>query len=311
MNQTSFSLGLVLAFAIALPSSAAHAQLLRTFVSATGNDANTCGRNAPCRSLQIAHDKTIGGGEINMLDPAGYGAVTITKAISIVNDGVGSAGILVPTGGTGITVNAAATDIINLRGLIIEGALVGHDGIQFNTGKSLMIENCVIRNLNGTGTFYRPNGAGVALNLHVSNTLVSNILNDAILVQPTGNVGIGAVFNRVELYDNGGSGLFVNTTFATGQIFATATDSVASRNNTGFRTDSTNGFVMLMVVRSVSANNGTGYGAVGGQLVLAQSTVMGNGLAYTSPPDSIFSFGDNYVRGNVNGEAAIQLISTK
>src|SRR5262245_10199242 len=84
----------------------AQAQLARTFVSAaTGNDANACDRAAPCRTFAQAHASTLANGEITVLDPGGYGAVTITKTISIINDGVGEAGVLVSGGANGITIN--------------------------------------------------------------------------------------------------------------------------------------------------------------------------------------------------------------
>jgi len=92
--MTRITLLLPLASLLALGLAAAPAQALntRSFISANGVDTNPCTRTAPCRTLQKAHDSTSPGGEINMLDPAGYGIVTITKAISIVDDGVGSAG---------------------------------------------------------------------------------------------------------------------------------------------------------------------------------------------------------------------------
>jgi hypothetical protein len=75
-----------------------HAQLARTHVSSFGNDANNCDRLTPCRTFQTAHNKTLEEGEITILDPGGYGAITITKSISIINDGVGEAGVLVSGG---------------------------------------------------------------------------------------------------------------------------------------------------------------------------------------------------------------------
>src|SRR5437868_5626900 len=100
----------------------AQAQLARTFVSSVnGNDANDCNRPTPCRTFQVAHDKTLPLGEITVLDPGGYGAVTITKGISIINDGVGEAGTLVSGGAIGITVNAGSTDHVSLRGLTVKG----------------------------------------------------------------------------------------------------------------------------------------------------------------------------------------------
>src|SRR5450631_591018 len=111
----------VIAMALAA-GTAAHAAATRVWVSGHGVDTAGCGApTAPCRSLQYAHDHAVGaGGEIDILDPAGYGAITITKAISIVNDGVGTAGVQA-TSGSAITINAGPSDSIELRGLELDG----------------------------------------------------------------------------------------------------------------------------------------------------------------------------------------------
>src|SRR5204863_8641456 len=80
----------------AMLASLAHAQATRTWVSGTGEDANPCSRVAPCKTFAGAIHKITVGGEISVLDPGGYGAVTITKSISITNDGAGEASILAP-----------------------------------------------------------------------------------------------------------------------------------------------------------------------------------------------------------------------
>src|SRR5690242_7693366 len=104
---------------IATSASLAHAQATRTWVSGVGDDVNPCSRTAPCRTFAGAISKTAAGGEINCLDPAGYGTVTITKAITIYCEGV--VGSILASGTNGVNVNAAATDHIVLRGLDIEG----------------------------------------------------------------------------------------------------------------------------------------------------------------------------------------------
>src|SRR6476661_2836392 len=68
-------------------SSLAHAQATRTWVSGVGDDANPCSRTAPCKTFAGAISKTAPGGEINVLDPGGFGAVTITKSITISSEG--------------------------------------------------------------------------------------------------------------------------------------------------------------------------------------------------------------------------------
>ena len=131
-------LGTILAVAVlaALGSSPAAAQSNRTFVSGHGDDSNPCTNNFPCRSFAYAITQTNAGGEITTMDAAGYGRVTITKAISITNDGAGEAGISVGGAVVGITISAGPNDIVNLRGLTLTGNAIGTDGIQFNTGKA-------------------------------------------------------------------------------------------------------------------------------------------------------------------------------
>src|SRR6201989_1277034 len=96
-----------------LAAAPASAQATRTWVSGVGDDANPCSRTAPCKTFPGAISKTAAGGEINCLDSAGFGTVTITKAISIYCEGV--VGGILAAGVNGITVNAAATDHIVLR----------------------------------------------------------------------------------------------------------------------------------------------------------------------------------------------------
>src|SRR6202045_4738960 len=110
-------------FAPILASAPAHAQATRTWVSGVGDDANPCSRTAPCKTFAGAISKTAAAGEINVLDPGGYGAVTITKSIRIISDNI-EAGVLV-SGTNGIVVNVASTDNVLLDGLDIEGLGTG------------------------------------------------------------------------------------------------------------------------------------------------------------------------------------------
>src|SRR5262249_57710307 len=147
---------------------------------------NDCNRLTPCRTFKKAHDSTLAAGEITLLDPGGYGALTITKAISIINDGVGEAGVLVSGGLNGITINAGTSDAVSLRGLTVKGiGFGGGNGIVFNSGKSLTMENCAIRTLDGGAT-----GFGirfiptVASSLAVSNTVVTDNSQSGIYIAP-------------------------------------------------------------------------------------------------------------------------------
>jgi Right handed beta helix region len=183
--------------------------LARTWVSSLGNDGNDCNRLTPCRTFQRAHDQTLPLGEITVIDPGGYGAVNITKGISIINDGVGEAGTLVSGGLVGITINAQAGDHVTLRGLTVKGiGFGGGNGIIFNSGASLTIENCVVRNLTGDAISMRGNvAASTKRTLTLSNTLVTDNDANAIYVQPSGSGIASVVANRVEMYNNGAHGL--------------------------------------------------------------------------------------------------------
>ena len=176
----------------------APAQAQRVFVSATGSDGNPCSFASPCRSFQHAHDVAPANGEIDVLDPAGYGAVTIKKAISI--QGHGFSGISVASGASGITINAGPFDAITLSGLIIDGAGAGVNGIVFGAGGYLIIQDCAIHNMTGDGIHFVPN---VISHLSVANTFVGNNGGNGILVQPVGSASVTAVFDRVRTQFNG------------------------------------------------------------------------------------------------------------
>ncbi len=119
---------------------AVHAQS-RTWVSGTGDDANPCSRTAPCKTFAGAISKTAAGGIINVIDPGGFGAVTITKSITI--DGYDTqAGVLV-SGTNGIVVSGAGIHV-TLRNLSIEGIGTGLIGINFLQGSELIVEKCRI-----------------------------------------------------------------------------------------------------------------------------------------------------------------------
>src|SRR5712672_2031260 len=107
-------------FVVPLMASApAHAQATRTWVSGVGDDVNPCSRTAPCKTFAGAISKTAAGGEINCLDPGGFGAVTIVKAMTISCE-MGTAGVLVAAG-NGVNVSAGANDAVYLKGLDFEG----------------------------------------------------------------------------------------------------------------------------------------------------------------------------------------------
>src|SRR6201996_1923293 len=142
--------------AFAAPASA---QATRTWVSGVGDDANPCSRTAPCKTFAGSIGKTATGGEINCIDPGGFGQVTITKSITIRCLGNPESGITA-SGGPAITINAAGASVV-LEGLDLEGlgnsGSPGTNGINFVNGASLVVRNMNIRGFrNGYGIVFAP-----------------------------------------------------------------------------------------------------------------------------------------------------------
>ena len=136
-------------FIVTLYAAPAQAQASRTWVSGVGDDANPCSRTAPCKTFAGAISKTAVAGEINVLDPGGFGAVTITKPISILSQF--EAGVVV-SGTNGIIVNLTnATDMVVLEGLDIEGLGTGLDGVKIIGTGTTIIRKCSIRHFTGNG----------------------------------------------------------------------------------------------------------------------------------------------------------------
>ncbi|MGC2222097.1 MAG: hypothetical protein WA624_06900, partial [Methylocella sp.] len=215
---------LIVLVAFGLSAAPAQAGPNRTWVSGKGIDAGAYPVTAPCRTFAFAIGQTDAGGEIDVLDPAGYGTVTITKVISIVNDGVGVAAIGAATG-NGVKINAGATDSVHLRGLTMDGLGGGSNGIHFNAGGNLAIENCVIRGFTNAGIAITP---GTASSFSVSNTIASNNGREGILVNPKSvPIVVNGVLSKVTANDNF-DGILVSG-FTTGAFLnVTIVDSEAS-----------------------------------------------------------------------------------
>jgi hypothetical protein len=291
--------------ACGLSAAPAQAGPNRTWVSGFGTDSGTCALTAPCQTFAFALTQTNAGGEIDVLDPADYGTVTITQSISIVNDGVGVAGILTNSANA-ITINAGATDSVRLRGLTIDGlgAIVGlssaPNGILFNTGGSLAIENCVIQGFAVAGINIQP-GASTSTSFSVSNTIAS-YNGRGIFVHLAGLVAVTGEISNVTMNDNF-DGIFVSGESTTeGSINVTIVDSEASNNgNFGVRAVSATGHMPLAVMLRNSVVSYNGVGLVTGTnatLRVGHSAVTGNEAGAATSGGTLYSYGDNDISGN-------------
>jgi len=276
----------------------------------------------------MAQDSTLDKGEITVLDAGSYGAVTINRNISIINDGVGEAGILVSGANTGITINAPGTAAVTLRGITIKGiGFDGGNGIKFNSGAALNVENCAIRNLDGTnvgnGIVFAP-GTGTT-GLQITNTTVTDNTANGIVIQPVGPTNVNAVLDHVGLYNNGNTGLTVASNTAGGFISVMVNDSVAS-NNGGSGTGAaflaqTSGIspalVFLFLNRSVvvtNPNHAVQASSSPGlaQVYVNQSVIWRNASAWLATGNAmIFSYGNNSVNINNANEANQTLFPLK
>jgi hypothetical protein len=300
MTRTSLVLT-ALATALVGTLSAMPAQAQRVFVAAQGSDTNPCTFAAPCRTFQHAHDTVAARGEIDVLDPAGYGPLKITKAISI--QGHGFSGISVPQGIDGIVVNAPATDFVSLNGLLIEGNGEGDLGILFQTGRGLIVENCVIRNMRLTG-MELISTAATPQTLSVSNSYFTENGSHGIIIATLSTGPVTAAIERTAFFGNV-EALSVQGASGTGTLDVAVTDSVAGNSGgvgLGFFVGSSAGHSVssLVLTRVTVVGNSVGIrGGPNATLRLAQSTVTGNDTGYdVQPGGTILSYGDNYLEAN-------------
>jgi hypothetical protein len=299
MNRLAVSAVGAIAIAV-LNTATARAQALSTttFVSGNGLDSNPCTHTAPCRSFAAAVAATSPGGQVTMLDAAGYGKVTITKSLSIVNDGGGEAGIADPGAGqNAITITIAASDVVNLRGLTLNGVGTGSVGIDFESNGTLNIQNCEIRGFVSSGVLVIPVASSA---LTISDTIVSNNNGTGVLIAPV-NGTVTAQLERVAAIDNAGG--FQLKPTGTGQIQATIVDSAAMGNgpNTGgvgFYSDPGLGaFVALINSKAIHNGIGVETGQVSSATYISQVTLAGNVTNgfLIDVTGALLTFGDNYI----------------
>jgi hypothetical protein len=284
MKKFATLFGLACVGLLALVPEAAMAQATRTWVSGVGDDANPCSRTAPCKTFAGAISKTAAGGEIDCLDPGGFGAVTITKAMTI-DCGTFPGGILA-SGVTGIIINAGVNDHIILRNLVINGAGVtlGTNGIRFLAGKELLLDRVVIQQFSTTGIDVAlSQGANLVLK-HVTFT------QTGVGIRSTTTAGaINGVMDDVLITDGTSHGVqAINNTFLTMRGL-----NVARNGGDGVRSDGAN--VGLTVLDAIVHGNSTGFNAVAGTIRIHDTTMLFNNANLST---NVLSDGTNRSAGN-------------
>jgi hypothetical protein len=306
MFGNKFLLIVLTASSLALAMQPASAQAPRTWVSGVGDDANPCSRTAPCKTFAGAISKTAAGGEISVLDPGGFGALTITKSITIDGGGGQVASVLV-SGTNGIVVSAPASATVTLRNLRINGVvgtgIGGLNGIQFLAGAALHIENCTIFGFTQNG---------ININLTSSST-VGVFVTDTVVTNSVGgiaarNAGAGRVLvsvQRTTLAQNSGFGLKLDGGGGAGPIIGAVSDSLIAGNGTGVSAIGGAATSLgIQVTRSSVVNNVTtgalSDGSAGAAFIFSSNNLItGNGTSLSSVGGgNLLSYKNNSVDGN-------------
>jgi hypothetical protein len=298
----------VLAF-ILIATPLAYGQATRTWVSGVGDDVNPCSRTAPCKTFAGAISKTAVNGEIDALDPGGFGTLTITKGITV--DGKETMASVLATGApSGFTVNiggggvpaAADTQQVKIRNISINGtggsagaAGSGVKGIRILVAKSVSVENCTIFD------FQQAAGRGISdertaanSNLYVNNTTIENSGQHGIILL---NANITANFDHIRVYNNGVIGLAVSG------AKATVSNSVfqGHATNAGLEVEASG---VLDVESSVTSHNLTGVLAQSGATArLSNVNITQNGTGVNNG-SIVRSFGNNKIDGNTTANTS-------
>ena len=280
----------------ALASTQAQALNARTWVSGKGVDQAGCGPIAtPCRTLQFGHDQTNAGGEIDVLDSAGYGNIVITKAITIIADGT-VAGVLAQPNNDAITINAGQSDAVILRGLTVEGQGAGAYGIRLNSGGSLTIADCVVQNFGaeaGTGILIGPqSGTSTVL---VSNTTTSYNAYVGLWFSPGGSGAANLQFDRI-VATNNQFNIAINTFSTTAQSTASITNSTVAHGDYGLYAGGAN--ARLMVDRSVVTGNNIGINTAGGATTYVGRSAITKNTTGIDGNGATFSYLNNQLDAN-------------
>jgi hypothetical protein len=279
-------------------ATSAHAQASRTWVSGVGDDANPCSRTAPCKTFAGAISKTAVNGEINCLDPGGFGAVTITKSITIDCHEIFASILNAGTNGVVIAYDSFAVGdtkkTVRLRNINFNGVTTGINGIRIlggasSAGSAVFIEDCMIDGNTARGISDERTGGG---ELSVSHTTVRDMAGTGIAIlsslQATldnvrvqnANIGVGVA--------NGGKVMIANSVFSGNTAAGIAGDAGSQ----------------ITIDNSVTSSNGTGIQS-NGTTRISNTDISFNTTGITGATSS---FGNNRISGNTAAGTAPTLI---
>jgi hypothetical protein len=288
-KKLSLIAALALTAAFLLGSSAS-AQATRTWVSGVGDDANPCSRTAPCKTWAGAIAKTLAGGEIDALDPGGFGAVTITKAITLDGGGGQVASVLV-SGTNGINVSASASDVVIIRNLRINGVKSGLNGIQFSSGAQLSVENCDIFGFTQSAINVNATATTGSAELYVTNTYITNAASGISLA--TAGAQIAAVIDGSKIFNMTNNGI---ATSGNGVMSVTITNSAITSSNVAVTSGGSASGVNVDSSSVIFNNTAFKAAASGGAIRISNNNIYSNATNFSiASGASIVSTGNNRV----------------
>jgi hypothetical protein len=272
----------------------ANAQATRTWVSGVGDDVNPCSRTAPCKTFAGAISKTAAGGIINCLDPGGFGAVTITKSMTI--DCTGTFGSALSSGVQGVVVNTGlTTDKVVLRGIDINGAgtTLGTNGVQILQAGSVSLFDVHIANYSGQGI--QTVNSSNQISVFVDNCEILNVNGTGILGASTGT-GTTLLTVTNSFISGNSKGIDIESASSSAQV----SNTVLSKNTSdGFKIGpGTSGGALES--NNISFNgNGVNVATAGGTVRLARNTIHANFTNGITGLGATQCFGSNVITGNV------------
>jgi hypothetical protein len=313
----------VIAFTV-LTASNANAQATRTWVSGVGDDVNPCSRTAPCKTYAGAISKTAVNGEISTLDPGGFGAVTITKSITIEGTQGQGYGSILSSLTTGVTINfdnftaaGEGNKSVRLRNLNINGsggsggnASSGLRSIRViggaaATGTEVFVEDCVLDGAQGNpgrGIEDFRQGGGL---LSVNNTTIRNMASAGIVVDPNGTLSGASGSIKVSVSNTRVTNCGFGMNFGS-NVKAVISDTVISNVTSSaiFAIQNSAGITEVSLDRCLITANGTGLNASSASTIIrvANSTLMYNTTLFTTAGGGqVLSYGNNQAGGTVLG----------
>jgi hypothetical protein len=277
-------------------SAPAHAQATRTWVSGVGNDANPCSRTAPCKTFAGAISKTFINGEIDCLDPGGFGAVTVTKSITL--DCTGTFGSILASGTTGVTINipVSANDpfrTVRLRGLSINGTgasgtigtRTGVRGVRILDAAVVEIEDTVITDFITNGIADSRTSTGGKL--LIRNSVIRDVSGSAILAA-------GANPNNVSIENVHAINSAFGVAAATGNKVSIARSVFSGNTTAGVEGDLGS---QIGLENSLVSGNATGLQS-NGTMSFSNTSIFFN---TTGISGATTSFGNNRIFGGIAG----------